>query len=140
MPIYIPPENPPVVLAPIITGIHALPTSPYEGTGNVGIVITSGIPSYFRITGANLDLITSIRWYLKNPGSLMFEMRELILVDSTLGTFMVRVTDNFLDTTNRAGKLSLSFENGSLSYPVITYGPVSVGPLWSAPGSGLNTG
>jgi hypothetical protein len=127
-------------IAPIITGIHALPTSPFEGTGNVGIVITSGIPSFFRIIGANLHLITSIRWYPKNPASLIFEMRELILVDDTLGTFMVRVTDNLLDTTDRAGRLSISWSDGSFGFPVITYGPVSVGPLWQAPGSGLNTG
>ena len=125
---------------PIVTGIYALPTSPFEGTGNIGIVITSGIPSYFRITGSHLNNITSIKWYPKNPASVIFEMRNLILVNNTEGTFMVRVTDNLLDITDRAGKLSVAFDSGSFSYPVITYGPVSLGPLWTAPGSGLNTG
>jgi len=124
-----------------ITAIQALPSSPYEGSGLVGIVITSGIPSYFRLAGVGLDGITSIRWFPKNPGSVQFEMRELILVDDTIGTFMVRVTDNFLDTRDRAGIISFALIDGTtLSAPVITYGPVSVGPLWQAPGQGLITG
>lgn len=124
-----------------ITAIQALPSSPYEGTGLVGIVITSGIPSYFRLAGVGLDGITSIRWFPKNPGSVQFEMRELILVDNTVGTFMVRVTDNYLDTSDRAGIISFTLVDGTtLSAPVKTYGPVSVGPLWQAPGQGLITG
>lgn len=125
----------------VITRIQALPTSPYEGTGLVGIVITSGVPSYFRLVGTGLDKITKVRWFPKNPASVIFEMRELILVDITEGTFMVRVIDNLLDTTDRAGVISFTLENGStISAPVKTYGPVSVGPLWNAPDSGLITG
>ncbi len=124
-----------------ITAIQALPSSPFEGTGIVGVVITSGIPSFFRLTGVNLDGITSVRWFPKNPGSVQFEMRELVLVDDTEGTFMVRVTNNFLDIRDRAGIISFSLDDGTtLSAPVRTYGPVSVGPLWQAPGQGLITG
>ena len=124
-----------------ITAIQALPSSPFEGTGIVGVVITSGIPSFFRLTGVNLDGITSVRWFPKNPGSVQFEMRELVLVDGTEGTFMVRVTNNFLDIRDRAGIISFSLDDGTtLSAPVRTYGPVSVGPLWQAPGQGLITG
>jgi len=124
-----------------ITAIQALPSSPYEGSGLVAVVITSGIPSYFRLEGIGLDGITSVRWFPKNPGSVQFEMRQLILVDDTVGTFMVRVTDNYLDTTDRAGIISFAFDDGTtFSAPVKTYGPVSVGPLWQAPGQGLITG
>ena len=125
----------------IITKIQALPTSPFEGSGYLGIVITSGIPSYFKISGEDLNEIVSVRWYPENPASVEFESRELILVDNTLGTFMIRVTNNFLDTTDRGGKISFMYDTGSTySVPVKTYGPVSVGPLWSAPDSGLITG
>lgn len=124
-----------------ITAIQALPGSPFEGSGLVGIVITSGIPSYFRLAGAGLDRIVSTRWFPKNPGSVQFEMRELILVDSTEGTFMVRVTNNFLDNRNRAGRISFTLDDGTiLTAPVETYGPIAVGPLWQAPGQGLITG
>ena len=124
-----------------ITAIQALPSSPFEGTGIVGVVITSGIPSFFRLTGVNLDGITSVRWFPKNPGSVQFEMRELVLVDDTEGTFMVRVTNNFLDIRDRAGIISFALDDGTtLSAPVRTYGPLSVGPLWQAPGQGLITG
>lgn len=124
-----------------ITAIQSLPSSPYNGSGFVGIVITSGIPSYFRLSGVGLDGITSVRWFPKNPSSVQFEMRQLILVDDTEGTFMIRVTDNFLDIRDRAGIISFSLNNGTtLSAPVKTYGPVSVGPLWQAAGQGLITG
>ena len=124
-----------------ITAIQALPSSPFEGTGIVGVVITSGIPSFFRLTGVNLDGITSVRWFPKNPVSVQFEMRELVLVDDTEGTFMVRVTNNFLDIRDRAGIISFALDDGTtLSAPVRTYGPLSVGPLWQAPGQGLITG
>jgi len=124
-----------------IARIQALPTSPFEGSGIVGIVITSGIPSYFKLTGSELNRITSFNWYPKNPASVKFEVRQLILVDNTQGTFMVRVIDNFLDTNDRAGFVSFQMDDGStFSAPVATYGPVSVGPLWTAPGQGLITG
>jgi len=124
-----------------IASIQALPTSPFEGSGIVGIVITSGIPSYFKLTGSDLNRITSFNWYPKNPASVKFEVRQLILVDNTQGTFMVRVIDNLLDTNDRGGRISFQIDDGStFSAPVMTYGPVSVGPLWTAPGQGLITG
>ena len=124
-----------------ITDIFALPGGPFNGTGIAGIVITSGVPSYFKLTGSGLEQIVSVDWFPRNPGSVVFDTRQLILVDNTLGTFMVRVTDNFLDTTDREGKLSFRLDDGTaLSYPVKTYGRVSVGPLWTSPEQGLNTG
>jgi len=124
-----------------IVNIQALPTSPFEGSGLVGIVITSGIPSYFKLTGSDLNRIISFNWYPKNPASVLFEIRQLILVDNTQGTFMVRVIDNYLDTNDRAGRISFQLDDGStLSSPVKTYGPVSVGPLWQLPSQGLITG
>ena len=124
-----------------IARIQALPTSPFEDTGLAGIVITSGIPSYFKVTGSDLNRITSFTWYPKNPDSVMFETRGLILADDTQGTVMVRVLDNFLDTVDRAGHLSFRLDDGTtISFPVITYGPVSVGPLWTSPSQGLITG
>lgn len=124
-----------------IAQIYALPTSPFEGTGIVGIVITSGIPSYFKLTGSDLNQIISVNWYPKNPASVIFEMRQLILVDNTYGTFMVRVIDNLLNTNDRGGHISFQLRDGTtLTAPVTTYGPVSVGPLWTAPSSGLQTG
>ena len=126
---------------PIITQIQALPTSPFEGTGYVGIVITSNVPSYFKVIGIDLDRIVSIRWYPENPSSVMFETRQFIPVDNTLGTFMIRVTDNFLNIIDRAGMIVITFDDDTtFSAPVKTYGPVSCGPLWNAPNSGLITG
>lgn len=125
----------------IITQIQALPTSPFEGTGFVGIVITSGVPSFFKISGEGLDSVKSIRWYPKNPGSVKFELRELILVDSTVGTFMVRVVDNMLDIHDRAGFISIATTQGeTFTFPVKTYGPVSAMPLWKPTDAGLITG
>jgi hypothetical protein len=124
-----------------IANIQALPTSPYEGTGLVAIVITSGIPSYFRLTGADLNRIVSVRWFPKHPGTLLFETRQLILVDNNEGTFMIRVLDNYLDTNDRAGRIIFTLDDETtLSAPVVTYGPVSVGPLWTPANAGLITG
>jgi hypothetical protein len=124
-----------------IANIQALPTSPFQGTGIVGVVITSGVPSYFKLEGSDLQRIVSVDWYPKNPASVLFEMRQLILLDNTLGTFMVRVLDNYLSTTDRAGYISFRLDDGTtLQAPVKTYGPVSVGPLWTAPEQGLITG
>lgn len=125
----------------VITRIQALPSSPYEGTGLVGIVITSGVPSYFRLVGTELNRIVSINWYPKNPASLSFKMRELILLSPEEGTFMVQVLDNYLNINDRAGHLSFRLDDGTtLTAPVKTYGPMSVGPLWTAPDQGLITG
>ena len=124
-----------------ISEILALPTSPLQGSGIVGIVITSGVPSYFKLSGAGLDKITNINWYPKNPASVEFSTRQLILLDSTQGTFMIQVNNNFLYNNDRAGRLSFRLDTGdTLSYPVQTYGPVSFNPLWTSPYEGLITG
>ena len=124
-----------------ITRIIALPTSPFQGTGLVGIVITSGVPSYFKVEGIGLDHITNVTWYPQNINSVVFETRQLILVDPTVGTFMIRVVDNLLSTTDRGGRLSFRLDTGdTIVFPVKTYGPVSYQPLWTSPYEGLNTG
>ena len=121
-----------------ILSIHALPTSPFEGSGLVAIVITSGIPSYFKITGSDLNRIVSFNWYPKNLASVIFETRQLILIDNTQGTIMVRVLDNLLNTNDRGGRLSFQLDDGTvITAPVVTYGPVSAGPLWQAPSAGM---
>lgn len=125
----------------VIASIKGLPSSPYNGTPNVGIVITSGVPTYFLITGSNLDRITSVHWYPENPASVLQTDRQLILLDPTRGTFMIRVLDNYLNTKNRGGRLSFRLDDGTtIHFPVITYGRVAVGPLWQAPDQGLITG
>lgn len=124
-----------------IVSIKSLPDSPYNNTGCASIVITSGVPSFFRIIGSDLDKIISFNWYPEDPASVQFEIRKIILVDNTLGTFMVTVTDNFLNTNDRGGRLSFRLDDGTtLNFPVITYGRVSLYPMWSAPDSGLITG
>lgn len=124
-----------------ITSVSALPSSPYDGTGLIGIVITSGISSFFKITGYDLGLIESVNWYPKDPGSVSFEVRNVILVDNTQGTFMVMVKDNYLHNHDRGGHISFRLVDGTTrTFPVVTYGRVSVGPLWSAPDQGLITG
>lgn len=125
----------------IITQINALPSSPYAGTGLVAVVITSGVPSYFQVIGTELRNIKSVVWYPDNPTSVEFTMRQMILVDDTMGTFMIQVVDNFLSTDDRGGKISFQMFSGlTLSFPVVTYGPVSKGPLWQSPNAGLSTG
>lgn len=124
-----------------IAEILALPGSPYNGTEFVGIVITNGCPSYFKVTGSDLDRIISVDWYPENPASVKFTKRNMILIDDTLGTFMVMVTDNYFYDYNRGGHISFRLDNGTvITRPVITYGRVSVGPLWQAPDQGLITG
>jgi hypothetical protein len=124
-----------------ITRIDALPGCPYNGTGTVGIIITSGVPSYFKLTGSELGDITSVTWYPMHPSSVKFEMRGLILVDDTTGTFMVRVTDNYLYNTDRGGHISFRLSDGTtLTSPVKTYGRVSASALWTSPYQGLITG
>lgn len=124
-----------------IAQIQALPYSPFNGTGIVGIVITNGIPSYFKVIGSELNRIVSVNWYPDNPASVKFNIREMILVDNNLGTFMIQVTDNFLYDNDRGGHISFRLDNGTtLTAPVKTYGRVSLGPLWQAPDQGLITG
>lgn len=124
-----------------ITNIIGLPTSPFQGTGTVGIVITSNVPSYFKIVGVDLDKIVSMAWYPLDTASVEFETRQLILVDAYLGTCMVKVTNNFLSIADRGGRLSFRLDTGeTLSFPVKTYGPVSYTPMWQSPYEGLVTG
>lgn len=124
-----------------IASIQSLPSSPYNGTGKVGIVITSGVPSYFLVTGANLDRIVSVHWYPENPASVLQTDRQMILVDNTRGTFMVQVLDNYLNIKDRGGKISFRIDDGTtLHFPAITYGRVSIGPLWQPSQEGLQTG
>ncbi len=125
----------------VITRIQALPSDPFEGTGVVGIAITNGLECYFKILGENLDQIIDTNWYPKRANSVEFEIRDIILVDDTCGTFMIQVINNMLDSTDRGGKISFRITDGStISFPVKTYGPVSLGPLWTAPQQGLITG
>ena len=131
----------PTINPVVITSIQSLPNSPYNGTGKVGIVITSGVPSYFLVKGASLDRIVSVHWYPENPASVLVTDRQLILVDDTHGTFMIQVLDNYLNIKDRGGKISFRLDDDStLHFPVVTYGRVSVGPLWTAPDQGLITG
>jgi hypothetical protein len=124
-----------------IAQIFTLPNSPYNGTDIVGIAITNGVPTYLKVMGSDLDKIVSVNWYPENANSVKFTMRGMILVDKTLGTFMVQVTDNFLFDNDRAGHISFRLDDGTtLTAPVKTFGRVSVGPLWQAPDSGLITG
>ena len=130
--------SPPTVT---IGSILSLPSSPYNGSGLVGIIITSGVPSYFKITGSNLQRIVSINWYPKNPVSVLQESSNITLLDNTQGTFMIRVLNNYLNINDRGGHISFRLDDGTtLQAPVKTYGPISVGPLWTAPGDGLITG
>lgn len=124
-----------------IANIQSLPGPPYNGTGIVGIVITNGIPSYFKVTGSDLNRIVSVNWYPENPASVKFQTRDMILIDNTTGTFMVMVTDNFLYDFDRGGHISFRLDDSTtLTAPVKTYGRVSVGPLWTSPEQGLITG
>lgn len=124
-----------------ITNITALPVDPFRGSGILPIVITSGVPSYFKITGTDINDIVETNWYPVNPGSVDFTIRQLILVNETTGTFMIKVLDNYLSTTDRGGRISFRLSSGeTISFPVKTYGPVSYQPLWTSPYEGLNTG
>lgn len=124
-----------------ITGVQPLPCSPFDGSGYVGLVITSGIPTYYKVTGTNLNQLRSVNWNPKNPGTVLFQTRQMILLNSNEGTFMIKVLNNYLDKTDREGRISFYFDNGStVSFPVKTYGPISVGPLWTPSYEGLITG
>lgn len=124
-----------------IAQILTLPNGPYNGSGLVGIVITNGVPTFLKVTGSELDRIVSVNWYPENPASVKFNTRGMILIDDTLGTFMIMVTDNFLYDNNRAGHISFRLDDGTtLTAPVKTFGRVSVGPLWQPADQGLITG
>lgn len=125
----------------VISSVNSLPASKFDNTGIVGVLITSGFPSYFKVSGVNLDQIVSVNWYPKKPGSVDFSVRPLVLVDSTEGTFMIRVEDNHLDDRDRGGHISFALADGTtIPFSVKTYGPVHAGRLWTSPREGLNTG
>jgi hypothetical protein len=124
-----------------IISVESLPTSPFNGTGTVGIVITSGVPSYLKVTGTGLDGIVDTQWYPENPTSVKFVMKQLTLLNPQEAVCMVMVTDNYLNNNNRAGYLSFRLTNGiTISFSVETYGPVSYQSLWRPNQEGLNTG
>lgn len=124
-----------------VSSVDLLPSNPYAGTQLVSVIITTGVPSYFKVTGTNLDGIVSVNWIPKYSSSVEFVVRQLILVDNTLGTFMIKVTNNFLDTNDRKGNIIFRRLDGTtISFPVITFGPVSATPLWTSPNQGLITG
>lgn len=124
-----------------IKSIDLLPTNPYANTQLVSVIITTGVPSYFKVTGTNLDGIISVNWLPKYASSVEFTMRQMILVDKKLGTFMIMVTNNYLDDTDRKGNVIFRLVDGTtMSFPVTTFGPVSATPLWTAPTQGFITG
>jgi hypothetical protein len=124
-----------------IASIMSLPASPYYDRDVVNIMITDGATSYFEIIGSNLNRITSVKWYPRNSASVLQESRNIILVDNTHGTFMVRVLNNYLNIEDRAGHISFTLDdNTTLTAPVKTFGPVSCYPLWRYPSDGLITG
>lgn len=113
----------------------------FPPSNTVPVIITSGVPSNYELTGSALDQIESVNWYPANPGTVKFRVRNLVLVDHTRGTFIIEVIDNYLDTSDRKGRIGFTLVNGSsISYPVQTIGPVSAMPLWIAPAQGLITG
>lgn len=124
-----------------IASLQTLPGSPYNGTGIVGIIITNGIPTFVKVEGSDLDRIVSVNWYPERVASVQFQKRDMILIDNTLGTFMIMVTDNYLYDTDRGGHISFRLDDGTtLTAPVKTFGRISLGPLWTAPGEGMITG
>lgn len=126
-----------------ILGIDLLPFNPYSGTEIVALVITSSVPSYYKMTGIGLDRIVHIDWYPSDPGSVVFDVRQFIASDDTYtsGTFMIKVLDNYLNADDRGGRISARLDDGTtISFPVKTLGPVSTGRLWQSPYEGLSTG
>ena len=139
-----------------ITSMNGLPCKPccctpcsmcfpcptcHGGIGEVCIVITSGVPSYFKVEGTELDRIVKVDWYPKHLETVKFKERGMILIDDTLGTFMIQVINNYLYNNDRCGVVSFRLDDATtLTLPAHTYGRVSVGPLWQAPEQGLITG
>lgn len=139
-----------------ITSINGLPCKPCTcqpcsdcspcptcsgGTGEICIVITSGVPSYFKIEGTDLHRIIDVNWYPKILTSVKFKERGMILLNKCLGTFMIQVTNNYLYNHDRGGHVSFRLDDDKvLTLPAKTYGRVSIGPLWQAPEQGLITG
>ena len=132
-----PSPRPPVTIA----SIRSLPGSPYYAPDIVNILITNGANNFFEIIGSNLNRIVSVKWLPKNSGSVLQESRNIILIDDTHGTFMIRILNNYLDITDRAGHISFTLDDQTtLAAPVRTFGPPSFTPLWQNPNAGLSTG
>lgn len=124
-----------------IASIETLPGSPYNGTQFVGIVITTGVTSFFKITGSNLNELVSVDWYPKNPSSVLQQSSKINLISPTEASFSIQVLNNYLDNRDRGGVLSFRQLGGTtLSLPVKNFGPISFMPLWMAPDQGLITG
>ena len=131
------PLPPPVV----IDQITALPASPLNGTGTVGVILTNGIPTYYQVIGANLDRIKKVMWYPQNPNSILYQVRGMILVDNTQGSFMIKVIDNYLQPFERGGQVAFVLDDSTtITFPTQTWGPLSAYPIWTAPTQGLITG
>ena len=81
-----------------IASITSLPGSPYYAPDIVNILITNGATNYFEVVGSNLNRIVSVKWLPKNSASVLQESRNIILVDNTHGTFMVRILNNYLES------------------------------------------
>jgi hypothetical protein len=124
-----------------ITHVQTLPSNPFPGCRVAGVAITNGVSSYFKVCGEHLENIVSVNWYPARNGSVKFETRQFVLADCHIGTFMIKILDNYLDTCDRAGSLIFKLKDGTnIPYPVKTYGPVSFGPMWRNPQQGLITG
>lgn len=117
-----------------IASINGLPCSPFNGTGIVGIMITNSTPSFFMVQGSELGRIVDVKWYPKHPSSVKFETRDLILVDDTLGTFMVMLIDNYYNDENRGGHISFRLDDDTtIAVPAETFNPVRVNTPWVSP-------
>lgn len=124
-----------------ILSVDLLPQNPFAGSGVVAIFVTNSVPSYFRVTGIDLKNIVQVDWYPIVRNSIEFETRQMIFVDNMTATFMIKVIDNFLDVTDRGGKISFRINDGSsISFPVKTVGPAVLGRLWQSPNEGLIIG
>ena len=124
-----------------ISNVSTMPGCPFGSTGVVFIIITPGIPTYFHITGMGLTHIESIRWFPENPSTVKYIIRDIVLLNDQEGSFVIEVIDNSLDPSNRHGSISFSLSDGNvISFHTSTFGPVTVGPLWQSPQSGINTG
>jgi hypothetical protein len=123
-----------------IVSCDLLPFNPLAGSNIIALMITNDVPNFYRVTGANLQDIVDVNWYPEFSETVKFIVRQLILVDSTEGTFMIKVIDNFLNLDERGGRMSFRLKDGTtISVPVQTVGSVSISPLWQSPYAGVDT-
>jgi len=117
-----------------IASINGLPCSPFNGTGIVGIIITNSTPSFFMVEGSDLDRIVDVKWYPEHPSSVKFETRDMILIDNTLGTFMVMLIDNYYNDCDRGGHISFRLDDETtIAFPAMTFNPVVCKTPWVSP-------